>query len=54
MIIVIAGATGSGKSHLAVELAKRIDGEVINADAFQVYQELSIATAKPSMEMRKV
>ena len=53
MIIVIAGATGSGKSHLAVELAKRIDGEVINADAFQVYQELSIATAKPSMEMRK-
>ena len=53
MIIVIAGATGSGKSHLAVELAKRIDGEVINADAFQVYQELSIATAKPSVEMRK-
>ena len=52
MIIVIAGATGSGKSHLAVELAKRIDGEVINADAFQVYQELSIATAKPSLEMR--
>ncbi|MBP5091857.1 MAG: tRNA (adenosine(37)-N6)-dimethylallyltransferase MiaA [Bacilli bacterium] len=53
MIIVIAGATGSGKSHLAVELAKRIGGEVINADAFQVYKELSIATAKPSKEMRE-
>ena len=53
MILVIAGATGSGKSELAIALAKRIGGEVINADAFQLYQELSIATAKPSKEMRE-
>ena len=53
MILVIAGATGTGKSELAIELAKRLDGEVINADAFQVYQELSIATAKPTLEMRR-
>ncbi len=54
MILVIAGATGSGKSELAIELAKRLGGEVINADAFQVYQELSIATAKPTLEMRSI
>lgn len=53
MIIVITGATGSGKSDLAIELAKRIDGEIINADAFQVYEELSIATAKPTEQMMK-
>ena len=54
MILVIAGATGTGKSELAIELAKKVDGEIINADAFQVYQELSIATAKPTLLMRKV
>ena len=54
MILVIAGATGTGKSELAIELAKKVDGEIINADAFQVYQELSIATAKPTLSMRKV
>jgi tRNA dimethylallyltransferase len=52
MILVLTGCTGSGKSALAVELAKAIDGEVINADAFQVYQELAIATAKPSLDVR--
>ena len=51
MIIVLTGATGTGKSQMAIELAKQIDGEIINGDAFQVYQELSIATAKPSPEM---
>lgn len=52
MILVIGGATGSGKSALAIALAKKLNGVVINGDAFQVYQELSIATAKPTPEER--
>lgn len=52
MILVLTGPTGSGKSKLAVSSAKRLDAAIINADAFQVYQELSIATAKPSPAMR--
>ena len=47
-IIVIAGPTASGKSNLAIRLAKEIDGEIINGDSRQVYKELSIGTAKPS------
>lgn len=54
MIIVITGATGSGKTSLAIDLAKRIDGEIVNGDAFQVYKELNIATAKPSENVRKI
>lgn len=46
----ICGATASGKSAVAVELAHRIGGEVVNADAFQIYQGLDICTAKPSLE----
>ena len=53
MIFVIAGPTCSGKSSLAIRLATAIDGEIINGDAFQVYKELNIGTAKPSIEERK-
>lgn len=53
MILVLTGPTGSGKSEIALSLAKRLGAAVINADAFQVYQELNIATAKPSKEMRE-
>ncbi len=53
MIFVIAGPTCSGKSSLAIRLANAIDGEIINGDAFQVYKELNIGTAKPSIEERK-
>ncbi len=45
-IVVIAGPTASGKSGLAVELAKRLDGEVISADSMQVYRGMDIGTAK--------
>ena len=51
MIIVLTGPTGTGKSELAIRLAKKLDGVIVNADAFQVYEELSIATAKPTTEM---
>ncbi len=50
MIIVLTGPTGVGKSSLAISLAKKIDGEIVNADAFQVYKELKIATAAPTNE----
>ena len=46
-MIVIAGPTASGKSALAVDLAERLDGVVINADAMQVYRELHVLTARP-------
>ena len=46
MIIVITGPTGVGKTKLSIELAKRINAEIINGDSMQVYKELNIATAK--------
>ncbi|MFA7628046.1 MAG: isopentenyl transferase family protein, partial [Candidatus Dojkabacteria bacterium] len=51
-IIVIAGPTASGKSDLAIKLAKEINGEIINGDSRQVYKELVIGTAKPSKKER--
>lgn len=48
MIIAIVGPTGSGKSHLAEFLRKKINGIVVNFDAFQVYKNMDIGTAKPS------
>lgn len=46
MVIVIVGPTGVGKTKLSIELAKKYDGEVINADSTQVYRGMDIATAK--------
>jgi len=45
-IIVITGPTGVGKTKLSVELAKKLNGEVINADSMQIYKDLNIGTAK--------
>ena len=47
-LVLIAGPTASGKSNLAIHLAKKIKGEIINADSMQVYKELNILTARPS------
>lgn len=52
-VIVISGPTGSGKSRLALELAKKLNGEIISADSVQVYQGLDIGSAKPSNSDRK-
>ena len=45
-IIVITGPTGVGKTKLSIELAKKYNGEIINADSMQIYRELNIGTAK--------
>ena len=46
-IILISGPTASGKSKFAIDLAKKVKGEIINADSMQVYKELHILTARP-------
>ena len=52
-LIVICGATATGKSDLAVALAQKIDAEIINADSMQLYRGMDIGTAKITMEERK-
>ncbi len=54
MLIVICGATASGKSGLALEIARRLDSVIISADSRQVYKEFDIGTAKPSLEEQKL
>ena len=49
-IIVVAGPTASGKTNLAVEIAKAVSGEVISADSMQVYKGMSIASAAPAQK----
>ena len=54
-VAAVVGATASGKTSLAVELAKRLNGEVISADSMQIYTGLAISTAKPTPEeMRSI
>lgn len=52
-IICIAGPTASGKTALAVELAKAVNGEVVSCDSMQVYKYMDIGTAKPTVEERQ-
>ena len=52
-IICIAGPTASGKTALAVELAKELNGEVVSCDSMQIYKRMDIGTAKPTMEERQ-
>ncbi len=52
-IILIAGPTASGKSNFAVRLAKKIDGEIINADSMQIYKQLEILTVRPNKSAQK-
>tara|TARA_B100000767_G_scaffold266879_1_gene284867 strand:+ start:504 stop:1421 length:918 start_codon:yes stop_codon:yes gene_type:complete len=54
-IILLAGPTASGKSKLAIQLAKKIKGEIINADSMQIYKEFSILSSRPdNQELKKV
>ena len=51
-IIVIVGPTGVGKTKLSIELAKKLDAEIINGDSVAIYKDLDIGSAKPSVEER--
>ena len=54
-IILISGPTASGKSKVALKIAKKLNGEIINADSMQVYKELNILTARPSkIDLKKI
>ena len=53
-IIVISGPTGIGKSNLAISLAKKINGVIINADSMQIYKELKIISSQPSDRDKKI
>ena len=54
-LILLAGPTASGKSNLAIKLAKKINGEIINADSMQVFKEFTILSSRPgTVQMRKV
>lgn len=53
LILFVVGPTASGKSSLAIELAKQLDGEVISADSMQIYQRMDVGTAKPSKKDQK-
>ena len=52
-IILLSGPTASGKSKFAINLAKKVKGEIVNADSMQVYKELCILTARPSIKENK-
>jgi len=47
-IILVSGPTASGKSNFSIKLAKKVNGEIVNADSMQVYKELKILSARPS------
>ena len=52
-LIVICGATATGKSELAISLAKKIGAEIVNADSMQLYKGMDIGTAKTSIAQRQ-
>ena len=52
-LVIICGPTATGKSDLAVDVAGRVDGEIINADSMQLYKGMDIGTAKINLEERK-
>ena len=52
-VIVICGPTASGKTALSIELAKKINGEIISADSMQIYKDMNIGTAKPTEEEKQ-
>ena len=49
-VIVICGPTASGKTSLSIDLAKKINGEIISADSMQIYKDMDIGTAKPTID----
>lgn len=52
-ILAVVGATASGKSSLALSLARRLDGEIVSCDSMQIYRRMDVGTAKPTEEERR-
>lgn len=52
-VIIICGPTASGKTSLSIELAKKLQGEIISCDSMQIYKDMDIGTAKPTLEERE-
>lgn len=50
LVVVVLGPTASGKTSLGIEIAQRFDGEIVSADSMQIYEDMDIATAKPSKD----
>lgn len=53
LVVVVVGPTASGKTSLAIEIAKIFDGEIVSADSMQIYKGMDIATAKPTEEEKE-
>ena len=54
-LIILAGPTASGKTNLAIKLAEKINGEIINADSMQVFKEFSVLSSRPTLaQTRKI
>ena len=49
-VIVIVGPTASGKTALSIELAKKINGEIVSCDSMQIYKDMNIGSAKPTTD----
>lgn len=49
-VIVICGPTASGKTSLSIELAKKVNGEIVSCDSMQIYKDMDIGSAKPTVE----
>lgn len=49
-VIVIVGPTASGKTTLSIELAKKINGEIVSCDSMQIYKDMNIGSAKPTID----
>jgi tRNA dimethylallyltransferase len=49
-IVIIAGPTASGKTAIGIEIAKKLNGEIVSADSMQIYKHMDIGSAKPTRE----
>ena len=49
-VIVICGPTASGKTKLSIELAKKLNGEIVSCDSMQIYKDMTMGAAKPTSE----
>ena len=53
-IVLLAGPTASGKSNLAIKLAKKLNGEIINADSMQIFKEFTVLSSRPTFNQTKI